>query len=1307
MSRVTRLLIKGLRSFSPNNTFIIEFYCPLTIILGRNGAGKTTIIECLKYACTGELPPNSDRGHSFVHDPKVAGIAEVKAQVKLEFRTVMGKVIVATRSMQLTMTSGKKPTFKALENVIYTKDASGERQSHSHRCADIDKEIPQLMGVSPAVLHSVIFCHQEDSNWPLGEPKALKARFDEIFSATRYVKALETIRKFRTELAGEIRSLKENLCHLEVFKNEAQKVRSDLNIERAKLARLETDGELLEREVAEATAAIEAAQKAVADTRRRSEELQEHRTKVAVLQNQITAAEEALEDNFSDPTEQLEKLLAEFETNLVRARANRTTRQQSYDATEKQNGELAQQTLKLRLEESHLANELEMLRSRVAERDGLLQTLAARYSDCVPRAGLEASAFISNLRARLDSTQAAAESRRKSLMAQENEAARNAETLRQKLVQLQASFAAKTAEKEKLTLTIRNTDFELQQHRMLEPLARQMRDNLADCERVLAQRRAEYQLDRLDRDIVSAREAIGQLSAKLGDLNEEMSRLSVDDESRLRFAMLKREVVKKEEAYKALLKEQSGAFERVLGAAWPIRDPIEISRELTRLERQLAVRCDSTRQDELKIRKEIAQREGVVTQLGTELRGLRAKYQALTDEFQKYVSQGTSVDRRMQVIERKISSKIKKVAALRSATQFYTSWVKQAQSEHVCGLCMRGLGADELAAFVATQTSRIEETPRVLEQEVLALSTLESGREKLRAEKPRWEEFVALQQNVPDREQRLAEEHSRLTQLGTQLEEVLAQHADQHLSQAQLAALQKEAETIVRLYTDYQSSLQTVVAEEARQAQNTSRTFADARSDYDRLRLQSEEQHKRLESLTKDRQSKQADLDDWQTKVTQAAQKHNDMQQKEHKRQKLEQTRTEAQASLSRLDVETEQCERAEIQPLQAGVASAEAKRAQAREQYTRATDEHQTQVQEMRSDLFQIDQLQAAVEKIQSEAKNSQLSQVRDKIQQCAAKIAANSEQLAAHKRGLAEIDSYERNQEKVKRGIQDNLRVRQLRAERDAVQRASAAAEAELRAAAGGEDPVAKLEQARQRQYDSDRKLSSIKGMRSVYQDNVVKMENRLLEKQYVNIDEQHRKMLITQKTTDMANDDLAKYFTALDKAMMKYHTMKMEEINKIVRELWAATYRGQDIDTIEIRSDCETQTTTRSYNYRVVMRRGDTVLDMRGRCSAGQKVLASLVIRLALAETFCVNCGILALDEPTTNLDRANIESFAQALNDIIRTRRARSANFQLIVITHDEEFVTLLGKRDNADVFYRVYKNESQHSTIERCNIAELD
>lgn len=49
--------------------------------------------------------------------------------------------------------------------------------------------------------------------------------------------------------------------------------------------------------------------------------------------------------------------------------------------------------------------------------------------------------------------------------------------------------------------------------------------------------------------------------------------------------------------------------------------------------------------------------------------------------------------------------------------------------------------------------------------------------------------------------------------------------------------------------------------------------------------------------------------------------------------------------------------------------------------------------------------------------------------------------------------------------------------------------------------------------------------------------------------------------------------------------------------------------DIEYVEIRSDVDDNSSAgvrrRVYNYRVVMVKGDTALDMRGRCSAGQKV------------------------------------------------------------------------------------------------------
>lgn len=70
MSRIDGLTVQGIRSFAPDHREVLSLYTPLTLIVGSNGSGKTTIIECLKYATTGELPPNTKNG-AFIHDPKV------------------------------------------------------------------------------------------------------------------------------------------------------------------------------------------------------------------------------------------------------------------------------------------------------------------------------------------------------------------------------------------------------------------------------------------------------------------------------------------------------------------------------------------------------------------------------------------------------------------------------------------------------------------------------------------------------------------------------------------------------------------------------------------------------------------------------------------------------------------------------------------------------------------------------------------------------------------------------------------------------------------------------------------------------------------------------------------------------------------------------------------------------------------------------------------------------------------------------------------------------------------------------------
>lgn len=208
----------------------------------------------------------------------------------------------------------------------------------------------------------------------------------------------------------------------------------------------------------------------------------------------------------------------------------------------------------------------------------------------------------------------------------------------------------------------------------------------------------------------------------------------------------------------------------------------------------------------------------------------------------------------------------------------------------------------------------------------------------------------------------------------------------------------------------------------------------------------------------------------------------------------------------------------------------------------------------------------------------------------------------------------------------------------------------------------------------------------------------------KEYRDIEERHRVKLIEYETTKLTVSDLDKYHTALDKSLMDYHGHKVADINKIIRELWMLTYKGQDITNIQIVSGQDSRArANRSYNYRVVMTKGTTKMDMRGRCSAGQRVLASIVIRLALAETFCLNCGVMALDEPTTNLDYENKRGLAIALAQIISNRSAQK-NFQLVIITHDVEFVMFIKNELSThtgftmpEKYFHVFREEGNDGT----------
>ena len=155
--------------------------------------------------------------------------------------------------MELTQ---KKTTlsFKQLDGALRTLDtATNKIVSLSHKCTELDRQLPQLLGVSKPILEHVLFCHQEDASWPLQEGAVLKKRFDDIFDSTRYTKAIDVFRKTEKELLVQVKDLKADLAGLSSHRHAAQAFRKELTRHQEQLDQLDEEKKQLLADIKEAT----------------------------------------------------------------------------------------------------------------------------------------------------------------------------------------------------------------------------------------------------------------------------------------------------------------------------------------------------------------------------------------------------------------------------------------------------------------------------------------------------------------------------------------------------------------------------------------------------------------------------------------------------------------------------------------------------------------------------------------------------------------------------------------------------------------------------------------------------------------------------------------------------------------------------------------------------------------------------------------------------------------------------------------------------------------------------------------------
>ncbi|KAK9845615.1 hypothetical protein WJX84_004608 [Apatococcus fuscideae] len=1255
MCTLDKMLIKGIRSFSPDNQNVIEFYKPLTLIVGQNGAGKTTIIECLKQACTGALPPNTRSGQSFIHDPKVAGETEVKALIKLRFRTFREEPIVVIRTFQLTQ---KKLAlqYKALDNTLQTYNReTGVKEALAYRCADIDRHIPVLMGVSQAVLENVIFVHQEESNWPLADTQTLKKKFDEIFSVEKYTKALEALAKLKKEKTQEAKELRLKLEHLRTHRDAAQKLR------------------------------IEVTQGTARDT--------EHMQKIQDFEDQMQACGSNLEEleiklgKIHQLTSDCRQLDAKQKTMLdhnaqTLANLQRNYPNQEMDMTleelEEEQGTLVTDEDKLQTEIRQLERQMQATRQHAAAtREGFQQDLAAQ-------AKLQADADRNN--------QAVAE--RDSF-------------LRKLAVQHSLGTLSSAGILQPSAVGVATQSFDSKAAAMDAEL-QELKDS---------HRREDHELggtvDRITADINAAKEGMR--------VNGDVQRRNEGNITNLEMQVGRCQVSP------AILEEtrdrQQHASER-LRAAKTAQDKANVPQEMAALSRELkelAEKVSNLRQerDGLSTAAESATRQRIKTQellkkeeaLESLVKSRRAKLQmflGLSDgadlpAYQRLKATGlTQLSRRRATLKQKsdaIQEKRSKAAAagslLRSAQRDLQSGEQEAamlNDQLVNGLLQAyGQGSDPTELSKATQEAERNQTEvnsKLQKKIEKDKSSIPTSRSKLEAD-------------MDSTEQRLA----RLRQLQPAfikweaLRDKLLPEAQQHVSELQRTSVAESA-----VVSDLQEELQelerqlqegeAVQQEASMQSSSNARTVADVDNELETLESEKRNADMRKDSILQ-KQNRLRDA------VAMANDELHKTQQELTEQEGLMRQKQGLQEQVSNLQHHNQQLaeqitqHRSHMQPLE----SERQKHTQERQSRQKLAAEAERAAEgcllELRDAGSKLHSMNTALADYTSQNKEAQLERVTKAL--ATAKERQSKAEIALQDldKQRSERETRHREHASIRRQLEDTASyMRSVKAQKElAVQVDALHKQA---SEIGDTEEITGSYQAVVSERDElRRRQNMLKGALQHIRDAVKNAERELSAHTYVGIDAKYRKQLIELRTTEMAGNDLDKYHKALEKALLTFHTNKMADINKTVKELWQKTYRGQDIDYIKIAAD--TEGGKRSYNYRVVMVSAGADLEMRGRCSAGQKVLACLIIRLALAETFCLSCGILALDEPTTNLDAANAESLAGALRSVMDSRRDQQ-NFQLIVITHDERFAHLIGTRDHAEYMWRITKDENQHSHV---------
>ncbi|KAI1267700.1 hypothetical protein F5Y18DRAFT_424833 [Xylariaceae sp. FL1019] len=1308
MSKVEKLNIKGIRSFNHLNTQTIKFFTPLTLIVGLNGSGKTTIIECLKYATTGDQPPNS-KGGAFVHDPKLSGDSVVKAQVKLNFSEPPDTTHTVTRSMEVQMKKTTR-TLKTIDSTLHSANPD-EPNGKPLKGSDINEAVPARLGASRAIIDAVIFCHQEESLWPMSEPASLKARFDKIFEVSKYTDAINNIKKVRKAKGDEHKllvvmeaSLKKDKAYVDKLAKESHELQVEINDLREKLEEIQEKMELQDQQKVDRQKKANDALNIVNRLGQKQDELKYRQTQLREYKQRMVKQLSASDDSLRRDLEQYEERVAQFSQDIEDCRRqHKESADDLEDSRVHLNEKLSEhgrlesdkqkyeRQVQLRLEHVHQAAQEHTIRGFDGDLDdrkvqAFFERLQKLHADKVREF---ANLKDENASEYNDQTAAITD-----LNGRKSTCSRDRSYAAQKITSSEQLIASRRRELGSIDIDDGAKALLDTEAQDIETQLRQATDNVqaADFDNKLQEEHA--QLQQLETE-----------NSRLSDELAESTQIVADREA---LKHQQRDLNRKQQKFDTLKSHCNDKLISLVGRDW---DPKTVERrfeEILGARRQaydIALR-QVDEQNRMRLEKE-GQLKGVSTKARQRDAEITRCKNAVVNVLRQVAPETTfSLDALAQEISR-VEEEIKILdsdAKTASELHDYFLGCKKALDEkNKCGLCERAFATPHEKSNLANKlrkalgefdSAQLEADLRERRQDLSQLQRVQDESEthsRLVKEKP-----------IAEDEQR--ELGEQIAGLIRDLEEKDDQARSKREDKEEFESLGATVREIAHAHRDLEEARTLVDQTESKQQQ--SGPVVRSTSEISEAMRQCGEQLKvvkaKIAKFTKDQQRLRDTINRLELARSELKNKiSHAIRQLERRRDIQDQIKTEKEDILK--SKEAIQKADKELEAVDIEIAKARQIRDDAQQRARTKEDKAAKERDDLASSMKQLKMTDNDVREYLDHGGPSILKENENTIQTIQTTIRRIGQTLDDIKVRSEKMQKELANTDSEKRNIQDNLEYRNAAREVDSLK--EIIDELESRRAQDDHDRFAREAEGFLNEYN---RLSAENT--STY--NIIKLKDDQLgqktrewDNDFKDAENNYRETHIKSQTLKAAVEDLARYAAALNHAVIKFHSLKMGEVNRMIDELWRDTYQGTDIDTIMITSDADPTGGRSTYNYRVVMTKSAVEMDMRGRCSAGQKVLASIIIRLALAESFGIGCGIIALDEPTTNLDRDNIKALARSLKRIVEHRRAQK-NFQLVVITHDADFLREMQCSDFTDDYWYVERDQDQNSRIVKRNIGTL-